>query len=393
MWTALMRVPGRTQASLALAALSMATTAAAAPHFQQTNLVTDDQAALGAIGFSAAVTVDPALINPWGISYAPSGPFWISNQGSGTSTLYNGAGVKIPLTVTILGAEAGPSGPTGQVFYGGSGFKLSNGNPGRFFFANLNGSISGWNPGAGTTTTRVAPMHEAPAIYTGLAIGETGGNIYLYAVDESGGGIKVFDQNFASATLAGNFVDPGPNPEGLRPFNAQNLGGKLYVTYAVAGANQDEAALGSGFVSVFNLDGTFDRRLASGGQLSSPWGLAIAPGSFGALAGSLLVGNFSDTYGHINAFSLSDGSFLGALGDGSGNPYTIPYLWGLTVGNNGNAGSSNQLYFAAGIGDEQHGLFGTFAAVPEPATWVTMLSGIGMVGGAVRRRKMRSVAA
>lgn len=364
----------------------------AATEFEQINLVTDDQAALTGLGFDAASFVDPNLINPWGVSFAPTGPFWVSNQGSNTSTLYNGAGQPQALVVsTPVEEPGGPLGPTGQVFNGGGGFNLANGGSGLFFFANLDGSIAGWNPASGTSATHVVPVasESRAAVYTGLALGAVGSNRYLYAPNGATGQIDVFDSSFAATTLAGNFVDPGPNPNGLVPFNVSNIGGHLFVTYTIAGPDSDEAPLGTGFVSEFNTDGTFIRRLTDGGPLASPWGLAIAPDTFGDLAGALLVGNFNDEFGQINAFSLADGSFLGAMLDTDGNPFNIPYLWALTPGNGGNGGDLDSIYFTAGIGDEEHGLFGEFevAAIPEPASWAMMLMGLGAVGLALRRRK------
>lgn len=367
---------------------TMSATALASGRVGQDNLVTDDQAALTALGFTAAAHVDPHLINPWGVSFAPTGPFWVSNQGDATSTLYDGSGTAIPLVVAIPQNATAPAGPTGQVFNASNSFVLPTGGKGLFFFANLDGTISGWNGAQGSTAVKVAGG-DAPAIYTGLAIGNSGGNDYLYAANHLTGAIDVFDGTFAKTTLAGNFTDPGANPLGLVPFNARNIGGHLYVTYAVAGADADEASLGAGFVSEFNLDGTFVRRLATGGELLSPWGLEIAPSSFGSFGGALLVGNFSEDEGLINAFSLTDGSFLGSLRDAHGDEVEIPYLWALTVGNDGSAGDTDKIYFAAGIGDEEHGLFGRLTAVPEPAEWAMLLTGFGMVGAAMRRRKAR----
>jgi uncharacterized protein (TIGR03118 family) len=229
-----------------------------------------------------------------------------------------------------------------------------------------------------------------PAIYTGLTIGTVSGQSYLYAANEATGRVDVFDSSFAPTTLAGAFVDPGANPAGLVPFNVKSIGDRVYVTYSTGGSDADEAALGAGFVSEFNADGTFVRRLTSGGPLSSPWGLAIAPSTFGELSGSLLVGNFSDEFGTINAFSLTDGAYLGSLEDASGNPIVVPYLWEILTGNGGAGGNPGSLYFAAGIGDEQHGLFGRFdaSAVPEAGAWLMMTFGFGLIGSMVRRQRV-----
>jgi uncharacterized protein (TIGR03118 family) len=384
----------RTRTILAAGCLSilLAGPVAAIP-VVQTNLVTDNQSVLTGLGYTPAVSVDPHLINPWGVSYAPTGPFWVSNQGDNTSTLYNGAADVLPLVVQTPGSIPGPSGPTGQVFNGTTSFNLSDGAPGRFFFANLDGSISGWNPASGTTATRVvgSSTMTRPAIYTGLSLGSVAGQDYLYAANEATGRVDVFDTSFNAATLAGGFVDPGSDLAGYVPFNVKTIGDHVYVTYSTGGPDADEAALGSGFVSEFNQDGTFVRRLASGGELASPWGLAIAPSTFGDLAGSLLVANFNEEFGTINAFSLADGSFLGSLEDADGNPINVPYLWEIITGNGAAGGDAGSLYFAAGIGDEEHGLFGRFdaaaAAVPDPASWAMMTIGMGLIGAAVRRRR------
>jgi uncharacterized protein (TIGR03118 family) len=352
----------------------------------QFNLVTDNQVFLASQGYAPAVTEDPSLINPWGMSFGPTSPFWISNQGAGNTTLYNGLGAKVPLTVTIPGSETGPSGPTGQVFNPTDDFVLSNGNKAIFLFANLAGNISGWNQAAGTTALIAAG--EENAVYTGLAMGSSGGQNYLYAANDAAGTVDVFDRNFAPTTLTGSFTDPNL-PAGLVPFNVANIGGKLFVTYAPPGPDADEAELGTGVVNVFNTDGTFDRRFATGGQMSTTWGVTKAPSSFGVLGDAILIGNFSEEDGFINAFRESDGAFLGQLMvPGTSDPINIPYLWALSFGNGGTGFDPNALYFTAGIGDEEHGLFGRWNAVPEPASWALMLSGFALAGLAVRRRKV-----
>lgn len=355
----------------------------------QINLVTDDAAFLASQGYTPAATVDSHLINPWGMSFGATSPFWISNQGNGTSTLYTGTGAVVPLVVSIPAAMSGPNGPTGQAFVGGSGFALGSGTA-VFAFANLNGTISAWN--GGTAAQVVAGVLGAPGnpVYTGLATGSVGSNNYLYAANHSGG-IDVFDQNFGKITLgtpnfAGTFTDPD-QPAGLTPFNIANIGGKLFVTYAQAGPDADEAPLGSGAVDIFNMDGTFVQRFVTGdlsNNLLSPWGITQAPSTFGVFAGDILIGNFAEDDGFINAFA-PDGTYLGMLSSGS-DPFEIPYLWSLAFRTGGAGVDPNALYITAGIGDEDHGLFAELVPVPEPSTWAMMLVGFGAMGFALRRR-------
>jgi len=317
-----------------------------------------------------------------------TGPFWVSNQGSNTSTLYDGEGEPQSLIVTIPHAPAGPAGPTGQIFNSSSSFALASGDPGLFFFANLDGSISGWNGDSGTVSEVVvsAGSDARPAIYTGLAVGNSGGADFLYAANNLTGHVDVFDSSYASATLAGDFTDPGANPDGLVPFNVQNINGLIYVTYAVGGPAADEAPEGSGFVSVFRTDGTFVGRLIDVGVVTSPWGLAIAPEGFGKFSGALLVGNFHEDLGFISAFDPDTGELLGTLTDEDGDVITIPDLWTLLVGNDGAGGDSDDIYFTAGIGDEAHGLLGEIGAVPLPAALPLLLGALGGLLGFGRRR-------
>ena len=366
---------------LALAAI--AAPAAAGPVYAQTDLVTDSQEAVIAAGFAPALTVDPALVNPWGLSISPRGPWWISNQGTNTSTLYTGAGAKIPLTVSIPQAPNGPQGPTGQVFNNTASFVLPTGGKAAFIFASLDGSISAWN---GAQGTKAVVFPSAPGrIYTGLAINSTGGQDYLYATNAATGKIDVYDGNFALTTVKGGFVDP-TLPAGLTPFNVQSVGGHVFVTYAIPGSAQDDAALGQGAVSEFGADGTFVRRVATGGNLTSPWGIARAPFNFGKFSHDLLVANFSSQgFGFIDAYDFKTGAFEGQLLNADLSPINIPYLWGIAFGNGGLGGPTNQLFFNAGIGDEQHGLFGSLAAVPAPPMFAMFgLSALALV--AVRRR-------
>ena len=392
----LSRTPRRLRyliAAAACAAIAWVSQASAAPIYTVTPLVTDDQDALAANGFGPAATVDPNLINPWGISLGAETPFWVSNQGTNTSTVYDGEGTAFPpppdgpLVVNIPHAGP-PAGPTGQVFAAGSGLNLPNGNPGIFYFANLDGSISGWNPDTGTNAVVVvSPTGDAPAVYTGLALGNVGADTFLYAANNLTGAVDVFDSSYAPHSFGADAFAAGDNPDGLAPFNVQNINGLIYVTYAIPGPESDEAPLGSGFVNVFNPDGSFVMRIDSD-QFASPWGMALAPDDFGEFSNALLIGNFNDALGYINAFDPTTGEFLGTMLVNDTDPLIIPYLWGLVFGN-GVLSDDDDLYFAAGIGDEEHGLFGEIGAgeeaVPEPAMAGLML--IALAGGFVRRRR------
>jgi len=323
--------------------------------FRQTNLVSN-------IPGMAAFT-DPDLRNPWGISASATSPMWVSDNGAGVTTLYRGNGSKVPLTVVIppgAGSSAGTLGtPTGTVFNGNSTEFRGD----RFLFATEDGTIAGWK-GVGTVaTTEVDNSIPAPgAVYKGLAIGFDGVADHLYAANFRFGTVDMFNSDFSPGA---SFTDPKV-AEGYAPFNVQNLGGVLYVTFAKQDADRhdDVAGRGHGFVDAFDLHGHLLARLVSHGRLNSPWGLAIAPASFGALAGDLLVGNFGD--GHINAYTLDKGNFRAELRDVvTGNPITIDGLWALRVGNGGpapNGGDPNAVYFTAGINGEQDGLFGTITS-------------------------------
>lgn len=376
-----------------LTALSGAASAQAATTFQITNLVSN--------GAVPAATMDPNLVNPWGLARSPTGPFWVSDNGTGVSTLYSGSGSKVPLTVTIPppGGSTDTAAPTGVVFNGNAGnFQVSSGGKtgtSAFIFSTEDGTISGWSPSVNSTQAILAADESglgAGAVYKGLAIGPSGGSNFIYASDFRNGLVEQFDSSF---NLIRSFTDPGVAP-GYAPFGIQVLGGHLYVTYALQdGAKHDDVpGPGNGYVDVFNLDGTFLQRLVSqGGEVNSPWGLDIAPVSFGNLAGDLLVGNFGD--GTISAFDLLTGNFLGKLDGSDGNPLHIDGLWALMNGNGTNS-DANKVYFTAGLNGEQDGLFGSIAPVPEPASWALMLLGFGAIGLRIRRksteRKLRQIA-
>jgi len=342
--------------------------------FVETDLVSD-------INGRAKFT-DPNLVNPWGIAFSATSPFWIADNGNGLSTLYNTSGTPQALVVSIPLPTGEPAAPTGQVFNGGAAF-----NADRFIFATENGTINGWRGTLGTTAETLFNRSTANSVYKGLAISNVGTSTYLYAADFHNNHIDIFP-SAAAPTLSGSFVDP-TLPSGYAPFNIQNLGGQLYVTYAKqdAQAHDEIAGAGNGYVSVFDLNGNFVRRLASGGALDAPWGVAIAPAGFGAFGGDLLIGNFGD--GTINAYNLATGAWIDTLRGFGGAPLEIDGLWGLAFGNGGSGGRTDTLYFTAGIDDEAHGLFGSIAPVPEPSTVFAGFALIGLCVNAIWKRSRR----
>ena len=348
----------------------------AATAFFQTNLASDVP--------GMAANLDPRLKNPWGMSFGPTTPFWVSNQGSSDSTLYNGAGVPQALIVST------PPSPTGQVFNFTPSFLLPSGGKALFLFDSLSGTISGWNAAqgnpAGTAITEFAATDGA--VFTGLAIANNGSGDFLYASDFANARIDVINGSFGLTSLAGNFTDP-TLPAGYSPYNIQTVGGKLYVEYTKIDpvTHRATTTANTGIVSVFDLNGNFLQRLVTDTNLNSPWGITQAPAGFGSFAGDILVGNFGD--GTISAFNAATGVFDGKLSNQSGNPIVNSGLWALNFRAAGSGFDPNTLFLNAGINGEADGLFAEIQVVPEPSTLLMLaLGAIPLVWHRVRSRRV-----
>jgi len=322
--------------------------------YGQHNLVSD--------GFAPADHVDKNLVNAWGVAFNPTAFVWVADNQTGVATLYDGAGNPQSLVVNIPGVQAnsGHGSPSGIVFSGSNDFVVSNATasgPARFIFATEEGVIAGWSPNVDVTNAIRATV-TANAVYKGLALASNGTGNFLYATNFRAGRIDVFDKTFQIVSMPGGFHDPSI-PAGFAPFNIQNILGDLYVTYAKQDQDKmdDVPGRGLGIVNVFDSNGNLIRRIASGGRLNAPWGLALAPAEFGKFSNRLLVGNFGD--GAILAFDPHSGAFLGRLHDSNGKVLKIDGLWALVFGNGLLNQPTSTLFFSAGPDDEHHGLYGT----------------------------------
>jgi len=325
---------------LILAATSFITTFAHADSYSWQNLQSDIH--------GVATNTDPNLVNPWGMAPNSSGSvIWVSDNGTGVSTLYDQSGNAQPLVVTIPAKDKNKTGtPTGIVRNDTTFFKVTkNGisKPAKFIFVSEDGTISGWNPNLDLNNAIVAVKAKGDTVYKGVTMGMANGHNFLFATNFHKGEVDTYDENF-NLVKAKNFMDP-TLPKRFAPFGIRNINGQIYVTYALQGPGEhdDVAGPGNGFINVFDTSGNFVKRLVSNGNLNSPWGLALIEGD------ELWVGNFGD--GKIDNYDPNTGAFLGTINRADGTPLQFDGLWDMLPLGSG-------VYFTAGISDEQHGLFG-----------------------------------
>ena len=362
-------------------ALSLAT-AAFGQHYTQVNLVSNTS--------GVAPVTDPTLINPWGLSRSSSSPWWVSDNGTGVSTLYNGAGAIVPLVVTIPKADPDnktfPTGtPTGTIFNSvPTDFILPGGFPSDFLFSTIDGTISGWNPSVNPTNAVIAVKTTDGSSYTGLTSAFVNGNRYLYAANFTKGRVDVYDNNFHPVKLSDesghNLFDFGQSPaftdfflpRNFVPFNVQTIGNNIVVTYALHQQGQpfETDGPGLGFVDIYTAKGRLIQRLEHGDWLNAPWGVALAPLDFGRFSHDLLIGQFSgggttEFSGTIAIYDIVTGQFKGLLKDAAGKTLAINGLWAISPANNSAPGSydsagapGSELYFTAGPNHGSGGLFG-----------------------------------
>jgi uncharacterized protein (TIGR03118 family) len=297
---------------------------------------------------------DPQLVNAWGLAYAPGSPIWVSDEGTGLSTLYNALGVKQSLVVTIPTANgSGVGTPTGMVFNGSTEFKIMTWTS-VFMFATLDGTISGWSQFS--PNNALIGVKKAGAVYTGLAITNHPSGNHIYAADSVNKHVDIYDGSFK---FVKSFTDPNL-PSNFAPYGIQDINSQVYVAFA------DMAGGTGGFIDIFGEDGSFVKTLVHGAPLNQPWGIAVAPSNFGALSNTLLIGNKVAKASTINGFDLNTGAFVGTIKNKLGNPIKIDELWGIEFGGGGGSGSNgntNQLFFTAGPNGYINGLFGVIEPI------------------------------
>jgi len=320
---------------------------AAEAQYQLTSLVSNQT--------GQAKHTDPLLVNAWGLAYGPGGPFWVSDNGTGWSTLYSGGGVKQGFEVTVPAASGqGPGSPTGIVYNGSQEFQVQ-GWSAIFLFATLDGTISGWAPQSNPNAAIIAVNNSGTgAIYTGLAITNHASGNFLFAADNWNNKVDIYDANF---NLVNSFTDP-TIPVGFAPFGIQDIGGLVFVSFA------SQSGASGGYVDIYSEGGVFLKQVAHGWPLDQPWGFAAAPNNFGTLSNTLLVSNNINKNSEINGFNVLTGQFVGTVSDASGNPIKIDQLWGIEFGGGTSSnGNKNTLFFTAGPSNNLAGTFGQISVV------------------------------
>jgi uncharacterized protein (TIGR03118 family) len=344
-----------------LLAISLLSLPAFAQSYQATILTSD-------IANISAFT-DPNLGNPWGLVASSGGPWWVSDNATGLSTLYDGTGSPQSLVVTVPSWDGNGAGsPSGIAFNSTSGFQLTPGNPAFFLFVSEDGTVQGWNPSVNPNTSVIEVNNFFTAVYKGMALASAGGANYLYAANFQGATVDVFDTNFAPHSFGSNAFVDSTIPSGFAPFNIQLIGGNLIVTYAKqdAAKHDDVAGPGNGYVDIYDTQGNLLRRLPHIIQMNSPWAIVQAPANFGAFSNDLLIGNFGS--GAIMAFDPNSGNFIGLMQDQAKLQMRIDKLWALEFGNGGSAGPVNTLYYTAGTFSETYGTFGSIVPAPGQGT-------------------------
>jgi uncharacterized protein (TIGR03118 family) len=312
---------------------------------------------------NAGAFLDANLVNPWGMSISPSGPWWISDNGTGLSTLYIGSGAPQSLVVTIpSGTGSGTGSPSGTVYNATSDFEI-NGSQTPFLFCTEDGTISGWY--GGSTAFIAVNNNSRGSVYKGMALASANGANYLYVANFNAGAVEVYDRNYASHSFGSNAFVDSSIPSGYAPFNVQLIGTtKLAVTYAKqdAAKHDDVAGPGNGYVDIYDTEGNLQFRLTHNLFLNSPWAVVLAPQSFSGFSGDLLVGNFGS--GLVTAFNATTGAWIGNMQNVNDLPVQIDGLWGLSFGNGGSGGPANTLFFTAGTFGEAHGRLGSMTPHP-----------------------------
>jgi uncharacterized protein (TIGR03118 family) len=349
-----------TRLAALLALLFFIAGSAFAQHYTRTDLTADRS------GISSAPNIDPNLVNAWGLSRSSGSPWWVADNGTGLSTLYDLNGVPQSLVVTIPppAGQEGPAAPTGTVFNYTGAFQVAPGQSAFFLFVTEDGTISGWNPNVNlNNAVLMVDNSKKGAIYKGCALATTVNGPRLFVTNFATGRVEIYDGNFNQRVNEEAFEDPNLPPH-YTPFGIQNVGGNIVVTFAQRspGSEDENHGPGLGFVDVFSTKGRIVLRLQHGKFMNAPWGIAQAPGDFGAFSHRLLIGNFGD--GTINAFNAVSGKWEGWLRNADDSLLTVDGLWALSfAGDNAKSGLATVLYFTAGPNDESDGLFGNITPV------------------------------